>query len=171
MCRTCYTVFLSFTVDCLGSQCLFSDGECIGQIKVKKEARVYCITMHIMCTCICIFGMNKHEHKCVITKCVFFLLPSDWVFQGGCVLRKFASICSPLAVVEEKVLQLSQKTVLVMGKAKYDSQETIHTLCERTTNSMSVLYTYKLQNTQALRMVYVSIFLPCTTSRSASEKV
>ena len=69
------------------------------------------------------------------TQNVFFLLPSDWVFQGGCVLRKFASICSPLAVVEEKVLQLSQKTVLVMGKAKYDSQETIHTLCEHTTNS------------------------------------
>ena len=58
------------------------------------------------------------------------------------MLRKFASICSPLAVVEEKVLQLSQKTVLVMGKAKYDSQETIHTLCEHTTNSTLCLSPY-----------------------------
>ena len=46
------------------------------------------------------------------------------------MLRKFTSICSPLAVVEEKQLQLSQKMVLVMGKAKYDSQESVHTLCE-----------------------------------------
>ena len=46
-------------------------------------------------------------------------------------MRRFTTLCSPLPVVEEKALQLSQKTVLVMGKAKYDSQETIHTLCER----------------------------------------
>ena len=50
--------------------------------------------------------------------------------QGGCVLRKFSTLCSPLAVVEEKKLQLSQKTVLCMGKAKYDSQESIHSICE-----------------------------------------
>ena len=46
------------------------------------------------------------------------------------MLRKFATLSSPMPVVEEKALQLSQKTVLVMGKAKYDSQESIHTLCE-----------------------------------------
>ena len=45
-------------------------------------------------------------------------------------MRKFATLSSPMPVVEEKALQLSQKTVLVMGKAKYDSQESIHTLCE-----------------------------------------
>ena len=46
------------------------------------------------------------------------------------MLRKFTTLSSPLPVVEEKDLQLSQKTVLVMGKAKYDSQETIHSLCK-----------------------------------------
>ncbi|CAI8051400.1 E3 ubiquitin-protein ligase MYCBP2 [Geodia barretti] len=83
---------LDLDVDCLGSQCLFSDGECIGQIKVKKE--------------------------------------------GGCVLRKFATLSSPMLVVEEKALQLSQKTVLVMGKAKYDSQESIHTLYQDTSDQV-----------------------------------
>jgi alpha-tubulin suppressor-like RCC1 family protein len=52
--------------------------------------------------------------------------------EGGCVLRKFATLSSPMPVVEEKALQLSQKTVLVMGKAKYDSQESIHTLYQDT---------------------------------------
>ena len=46
------------------------------------------------------------------------------------MLRKFTTLSSPLPVVEEKALQLSQKTVLVMGKAKYDSQDSIHTLCK-----------------------------------------
>ena len=56
------------TVDCLGSQCLFSDGDSIGQIKVKKEVCVLCThippppsfhhsiapTCTCTCTCMCV---------------------------------------------------------------------------------------------------------------------
>ena len=50
--------------------------------------------------------------------------------QKGFVVRKFTTLCSPLPCVEEKPLQLSQKSVLCMGQAKYDSVEAIHTLCK-----------------------------------------
>ena len=46
------------------------------------------------------------------------------------MVRKFTTLCSPMVCVEEKGLQLSQKSILCMGKAKYSSQKTLHTLCE-----------------------------------------
>ena len=45
-------------------------------------------------------------------------------------MRKLTTICSPIPVVEEKPLQLSQKSVIVLGRAKYDNQSNLHTLCE-----------------------------------------
>ena len=41
----CTYTTVCLSVDCLGSQCLFSDGECIGQIKVKKEVCTIAITL------------------------------------------------------------------------------------------------------------------------------
>lgn len=50
--------------------------------------------------------------------------------QGSFVVRKFSTLCSPLPIVEEKSLELSQKSVLVMGRAKFDIQKDMHTMCE-----------------------------------------
>jgi len=52
--------------------------------------------------------------------------------DGGFVVRKFTTLCSPMPVVEESQLHLSQKSVLVMGKAKYDNQGELHTACKYT---------------------------------------
>ena len=46
------------------------------------------------------------------------------------MLRKLTTLCSPLACVSEKQLELSQRSVLGMGRTKYDSQGTQHTICE-----------------------------------------
>ena len=46
------------------------------------------------------------------------------------MLRKFTTLCSPLPCVEEKSVQLSQRSVLGVGKAKYVTQETLHSICE-----------------------------------------
>lgn len=45
------------------------------------------------------------------------------------MLRKFTTLCSPLACVAEKQLQLSQKSLLGMGRTKHDSQDSQHTIC------------------------------------------
>jgi len=50
--------------------------------------------------------------------------------QGGFLIREFTTLASPLISVEEKPLNLAQRNLLCMGKAKYDQQEHLHTLCE-----------------------------------------
>ncbi len=45
-------------------------------------------------------------------------------------MRKFTTLCSPMIATEEIPLELSQKSVLVMGRAKYDTQGGLHTMCE-----------------------------------------
>ena len=50
--------------------------------------------------------------------------------QGGFLIREFTTLASPLVSVEEKPLNLAQRNLLCMGKAKYDQQEHLHTLCE-----------------------------------------
>ena len=52
------------------------------------------------------------------------------LLQGGYVLRKFTTLCSPLPCVEESAVQLSRKSVMGVGKAKYVTQESIHSICE-----------------------------------------
>ena len=47
--------------------------------------------------------------------------------DGKCVLRKLTLLCSPIIVAEEKLLQLSQKSVLSM---KRGSVESFSTVCE-----------------------------------------
>jgi len=46
------------------------------------------------------------------------------------MIREFTTLASPLICVEEKPLNLAQRNLLCMGKAKYDSQERLHTLCK-----------------------------------------
>ncbi len=46
------------------------------------------------------------------------------------MVRKFNTLCSPILTTEESPLQLSQKSVLVMGRAKYDAQGDLHTACK-----------------------------------------
>lgn len=46
------------------------------------------------------------------------------------MLRKFTTLCSPLPCVEEKALQLSQRSVMGVGKAKYIAQDSLHSICE-----------------------------------------
>ena len=46
------------------------------------------------------------------------------------MLRKFTTLCSPLPCVEEKALQLSQRSVMGVGKAKYITQDSLHSICE-----------------------------------------
>lgn len=50
--------------------------------------------------------------------------------DGGCVLRKLKLHVSTISTEEEKSLQLSQKSVLCLGRSKHDTQETLHTICE-----------------------------------------
>ena len=46
------------------------------------------------------------------------------------MLRKFTTLCSPLPCVEEKALQLSQRSVMGVGRAKYITQDSLHSICE-----------------------------------------
>ena len=50
--------------------------------------------------------------------------------EGKCVLRKLTLLCSPVIVTEEKSLQLSQRSVLSLKKAKGDEAESLSALCE-----------------------------------------
>ena len=71
-------------------------------------------------------------------------------------------LCSPLPCVEEKSVQLSQKSVLGVGKAKYVTQDTLHSICESHPcfeNALSCvcdLITY-LQTKRVLNMLCVSL--------------
>lgn len=87
--------------------CLFADQEGLGQILGKKEVSV----------CVCLNTTSSAVTSCCL-------------LQGGFVLRKFTTLCSPLACVSEKQLHLSQRSLLGMGRAKYDPQDTQHTICE-----------------------------------------
>lgn len=46
------------------------------------------------------------------------------------MLRKYTTLCTPLACVAEKQLQLSQRSLLGMGRTKYDTQDSQHTICK-----------------------------------------
>ena len=68
---TTYTT-VCLSVDCLGSQCLFSDGECIGQIKVKKEVCTIPITLvlrNFSCLCVregvCWESLRRSRLRCL----------------------------------------------------------------------------------------------------------
>ncbi len=49
------------------------------------------------------------------------------------MLRKLSPLISPIPCVEEKLLPLSQKSLLGMGRAKHDPQESQHTICKQST--------------------------------------
>ena len=46
------------------------------------------------------------------------------------MLRRFAGVSSPMVWSYEKAVQLSQKSLLGMGHARCDPQESQHTICE-----------------------------------------
>ena len=48
------------------------------------------------------------------------------------MLRRYTGLCSPLTCVYEKPLLLSQKSLLGMGRARCDLQESPHTICKCT---------------------------------------
>ena len=50
--------------------------------------------------------------------------------DGKCVLRKLTLLCSPVIVAEEKLLQLSQRSVLSMRRMKGGSNDSFPALCE-----------------------------------------
>ncbi|XP_011407139.1 PREDICTED: E3 ubiquitin-protein ligase MYCBP2-like, partial [Amphimedon queenslandica] len=59
--------------------------------------------------------------------------------EGGFSLRKLTTICSPIPIVEERPLQLSQKSIIVLGRAKYDNQGSLHTLYQNNLQEVSKL--------------------------------
>jgi len=69
--------------------------------------------------------------------------------EGGFMLRKFTTLCSPLVCVEESALQLSQKCILCMGRAKYNSQGSLHTLYQ--SNSEQVVRIIASRNFAAVQ--------------------
>ena len=54
--------------------------------------------------------------------------------EGGFSLRKLTTLCSPIPVVEEKTLHLLQKSVLCLGRSKYNTQSSLHTLYQDNTH-------------------------------------
>ena len=74
--------------------------------------------------------------------CGVSLLLYTLLLQGGFALRRFTTLCSPLACVSEKSLQLSQKSLLGMGRTRYDPQESQHTICmyHNTSYQIGVVY-------------------------------
>lgn len=101
--------------DSLGSQSLFITGEKLGQIRATKEVCCVCVYVRMWCVYVHVW-------------CVFKMLGVS--MQGGFLIREFTTLASPLVAVEEKPLNLAQRNLLCMGKAKYDQQEHLHTLCK-----------------------------------------
>ena len=61
---------------------------------------------------------------------ITYLLGVFLLTQVRFVLRQLTAMCNPMIAVDEREFLLSHKSVVSFGRAKYDSQSSLHYFCE-----------------------------------------